>query len=137
MFHIVGGRRELGYVHFCFFSLSDGILTINAYCWYAFFIDLFFGLWIYQDKARKATGMQIDVMQDDYTDHELFSLSSIKVYFHFFLFGFSWDLCFLERNQISILHALFVKIKPMDGNANWIIVLHYELGYEIQSPSLL
>lgn len=31
-----------------------------------------------KDKARKATGMQIDVMQDDYTDHELFSLSSIK-----------------------------------------------------------
>ncbi|KAH9656762.1 putative rRNA methyltransferase [Citrus sinensis] len=31
-----------------------------------------------KDKARRATGMQIDVMQDDYTDHELFSLSSIK-----------------------------------------------------------
>ncbi|KAJ0009800.1 hypothetical protein Pint_34703 [Pistacia integerrima] len=32
-----------------------------------------------KDKARKATGMQVDVMQDDYIDHELFSLSSIKV----------------------------------------------------------
>ncbi|KAF2317637.1 hypothetical protein GH714_033021 [Hevea brasiliensis] len=31
-----------------------------------------------QDKARKATGMQIDAMEDGYTDHELFSLSSIK-----------------------------------------------------------
>ncbi|XP_031271027.1 adoMet-dependent rRNA methyltransferase spb1 [Pistacia vera] len=31
-----------------------------------------------KDKARKATGMQVDVMQDDYIDHELFSLSSIK-----------------------------------------------------------
>ncbi|XP_044509137.1 pre-rRNA 2'-O-ribose RNA methyltransferase [Mangifera indica] len=31
-----------------------------------------------KDKARKATGMQVDVMQDGYIDHELFSLSSIK-----------------------------------------------------------
>lgn len=31
-----------------------------------------------KDKARKATGMQSDVMEDGYTDHELFSLSSIK-----------------------------------------------------------
>ncbi|KAF5745723.1 putative ribosomal RNA methyltransferase [Tripterygium wilfordii] len=31
-----------------------------------------------KDKARKATGMQIDAMEDGYTDHELFSLSSIK-----------------------------------------------------------
>ncbi|KAK4761270.1 hypothetical protein SAY87_006163 [Trapa incisa] len=31
-----------------------------------------------KDKARKATGMQIDVMEDGYIDHELFSLSSIK-----------------------------------------------------------
>ncbi|KAK2991692.1 hypothetical protein RJ640_016398 [Escallonia rubra] len=31
-----------------------------------------------KDKSRKATGMQVDVMEDGYTDHELFSLSSIK-----------------------------------------------------------
>ncbi|KAM7514708.1 hypothetical protein LguiA_004291 [Lonicera macranthoides] len=31
-----------------------------------------------KDKARKATGMQSDVMEDGYTDLELFSLSSIK-----------------------------------------------------------
>ncbi|KAL8116143.1 adoMet-dependent rRNA methyltransferase spb1 [Apium graveolens] len=31
-----------------------------------------------KDKARKATGMQVDVMEDGYTDHDLFSLSSIK-----------------------------------------------------------
>eukprot|EP00268_Persea_americana_P012124 TRINITY_DN1508_c0_g1_i2.p1 TRINITY_DN1508_c0_g1~~TRINITY_DN1508_c0_g1_i2.p1 ORF type:complete len:850 (-),score=220.80 TRINITY_DN1508_c0_g1_i2:304-2853(-) len=31
-----------------------------------------------KDKARKATGMQIDAMEDGYTDRELFSLSSIK-----------------------------------------------------------
>ncbi|XP_077220262.1 ftsJ-like methyltransferase family protein [Tasmannia lanceolata] len=31
-----------------------------------------------KDKARKATGMQIDAMEDGYTDHELFSLSAIK-----------------------------------------------------------
>ncbi|KAJ4825691.1 hypothetical protein Tsubulata_041417 [Turnera subulata] len=31
-----------------------------------------------KEKLRKATGMQIDVLQDDYVDHELFSLSSIK-----------------------------------------------------------
>lgn len=31
-----------------------------------------------KDKARKATGMQSDVMEDGYTDIELFSLSSIK-----------------------------------------------------------
>ncbi|KAB1207299.1 AdoMet-dependent rRNA methyltransferase spb1 [Morella rubra] len=31
-----------------------------------------------KDKARKATGMQIDAMEDGYVDHELFSLSSIK-----------------------------------------------------------
>ncbi|OMO74329.1 hypothetical protein CCACVL1_16820 [Corchorus capsularis] len=31
-----------------------------------------------KDKLRKATGMQIDVMEDGYIDHELFSLSSIK-----------------------------------------------------------
>lgn len=31
-----------------------------------------------KDKSRKATGMQSDVMEDGYTDHELFSLSSIK-----------------------------------------------------------
>lgn len=36
-----------------------------------------------QDKARKATGMQIDATEDGYIDHELFSLSSIKVCFHF------------------------------------------------------
>ncbi|KAL6213617.1 hypothetical protein ACLB2K_013064 [Fragaria x ananassa] len=31
-----------------------------------------------QDKVRKATGMQIDAMQDGYTDDTLFSLSAIK-----------------------------------------------------------
>ncbi|XP_057516940.1 uncharacterized protein LOC130798092 [Amaranthus tricolor] len=31
-----------------------------------------------KDKARKATGMQIDAMQDGYVDNELFSLASIK-----------------------------------------------------------
>ncbi|XP_050388256.1 adoMet-dependent rRNA methyltransferase spb1 [Argentina anserina] len=31
-----------------------------------------------QDKVRKATGMQIDAMQDGYTDDNLFSLSAIK-----------------------------------------------------------
>ncbi|KAI3712203.1 hypothetical protein L1987_70754 [Smallanthus sonchifolius] len=31
-----------------------------------------------KDKSRKATGMQSDVMEDGYTDYELFSLSSIK-----------------------------------------------------------
>lgn len=31
-----------------------------------------------KDKVRKATGMQIDAMEDGYTDYELFSLSSIK-----------------------------------------------------------
>ncbi|CAM8968904.1 unnamed protein product [Rhodiola kirilowii] len=31
-----------------------------------------------KDKARKATGMQIDAMQDGYTDNDLFSLASIK-----------------------------------------------------------
>ncbi|KAL8223785.1 hypothetical protein R6Q57_019260 [Mikania cordata] len=31
-----------------------------------------------KDKARKATGMQSDVMDDGYTDYELFSLTSIK-----------------------------------------------------------
>ncbi|KAF3435723.1 hypothetical protein FNV43_RR22815 [Rhamnella rubrinervis] len=31
-----------------------------------------------KDKARKATGMQTDALDDGYTDHELFSLSSIK-----------------------------------------------------------
>lgn len=31
-----------------------------------------------KDKARKATGMQVDVMEDGYTDNDLFSLSSIK-----------------------------------------------------------
>lgn len=72
--------------------------------------------------------MQIDVMQDDYTDHELFSLSSIKVFFHFFLFAFSCDLCYLERNHISVLHTLFVKVKPIDGIENCIIILHYVIG---------
>lgn len=32
-----------------------------------------------KDKARKATGMQTDAIEDGYVDHELFSLSSIKV----------------------------------------------------------
>ncbi|XP_061359607.1 uncharacterized protein LOC133303671 isoform X2 [Gastrolobium bilobum] len=31
-----------------------------------------------KDKARKATGMQMDVMEDGYVDQELFALSSIK-----------------------------------------------------------
>ncbi|XP_021730562.1 adoMet-dependent rRNA methyltransferase spb1-like [Chenopodium quinoa] len=31
-----------------------------------------------KDKARKATGMQIDALQDGYVDNELFSLASIK-----------------------------------------------------------
>ncbi|XP_022947772.1 adoMet-dependent rRNA methyltransferase spb1-like [Cucurbita moschata] len=31
-----------------------------------------------KDKARKALGMQLDVMEDGYIDHELFSLSNIK-----------------------------------------------------------
>ncbi|XP_010531430.1 PREDICTED: putative rRNA methyltransferase isoform X1 [Tarenaya hassleriana] len=31
-----------------------------------------------KDKLRKATGAQVDVLEDGYTDHELFSLSSIK-----------------------------------------------------------
>lgn len=36
---------------------------------------------MWQDKARKATGMQKDVTEDSYVDLELFSLSSIKVCF--------------------------------------------------------
>lgn len=31
-----------------------------------------------KDKSRKATGMQVDATEDGYTDHELFSLSSMK-----------------------------------------------------------
>ncbi|RHN61301.1 putative 27S pre-rRNA (guanosine(2922)-2'-O)-methyltransferase [Medicago truncatula] len=31
-----------------------------------------------KDKARKATGMQMDVVEDGYVDHELFSLASMK-----------------------------------------------------------
>ncbi|XP_039013079.1 adoMet-dependent rRNA methyltransferase spb1-like [Hibiscus syriacus] len=31
-----------------------------------------------KDKSRKATGIQIDALEDGYVDHELFSLSSIK-----------------------------------------------------------
>ncbi|KAF9602329.1 hypothetical protein IFM89_026502 [Coptis chinensis] len=31
-----------------------------------------------KEKSHKATGMQIDALTDDYVDHELFSLSSIK-----------------------------------------------------------
>ncbi|KAK7257950.1 hypothetical protein RIF29_32300 [Crotalaria pallida] len=31
-----------------------------------------------KDKARKATGMQMDAVEDGYVDHELFSLSAIK-----------------------------------------------------------
>ncbi|GMY10001.1 adomet-dependent rrna methyltransferase spb1 [Fagus crenata] len=31
-----------------------------------------------KEKVRKATGMQIDALEDGYVDHELFSLSSIK-----------------------------------------------------------
>lgn len=34
---------------------------------------------ICQDKARKATGPQMDILEDEYVDHELFSLSAIKV----------------------------------------------------------
>jgi len=34
-----------------------------------------------QDKARKATGMQVDALQDGYVDSELFSLASVKVCF--------------------------------------------------------
>ena len=33
----------------------------------------------FQDKARKATGMQIDATGDDYGDPDLFSISVIKV----------------------------------------------------------
>ncbi|KAE8732191.1 isoflavone reductase-like protein [Hibiscus syriacus] len=32
----------------------------------------------WSDKSRKATGMQIDALENSYVDHELFSLSSIK-----------------------------------------------------------
>lgn len=42
---------------------------------------LIFYLTVLQDKSRKATGMQIDALEDGYVDHELFSLSSIKVRF--------------------------------------------------------
>ncbi|MCI00828.1 hypothetical protein A2U01_0021850, partial [Trifolium medium] len=31
-----------------------------------------------KDKARKATGMQMDAVEDGYVDHELFSLASMK-----------------------------------------------------------
>jgi hypothetical protein len=34
---------------------------------------------LFQDKARKATGMQIDATGDDYGDPDLFSISVIKV----------------------------------------------------------
>lgn len=37
----------------------------------------------FQDKARKATGMQIDATGDDYGDPDLFSISVIKVPFCF------------------------------------------------------
>jgi AdoMet-dependent rRNA methyltransferase SPB1 len=36
---------------------------------------------LFQDKARKATGMQIDATGDNYGDPDLFSISAIKVPF--------------------------------------------------------
>lgn len=38
-----------------------------------------------QENCRKATYMKIDALEDGYVDHELFSLTSIKVWFHFYL----------------------------------------------------
>lgn len=42
------------------------------------FVLTYMGL-LLQDKARKATGMQIDATGDDYGDPDLFSISVIKV----------------------------------------------------------
>lgn len=53
----------------------------------------------FQDKSRKATGMQVDATEDGYTDHELFSLSSMKVSLQFdlslFISGFIFGNWFL------------------------------------------
>lgn len=49
---------------------------------------------IFQDKVRKATGPQIDALEDGYIDNELFSLSAIKV-LHFFLSNLVVKLCYL------------------------------------------
>lgn len=68
-------------------NLNSWHATIHSLLLVCFF-DLFFCNLTFQDKARKATGMQVDVMQDGYIDHELFSLSSIKVGFCFCSFSF-------------------------------------------------
>lgn len=52
------------------------------------------GLFIFQDKARKATGMQIDATGDDYGDPDLFSISVIKVSYLFL--GSCFVLCLLS-----------------------------------------
>ena len=47
------------------------------WCWFEIYADIW--LSSFQDKARKATGMQIDATGDDYGDPDLFSISVIKV----------------------------------------------------------
>jgi hypothetical protein len=67
----------------------------------------------FQDKARKATGMQIDATGDDYGDPDLFSISVIKVSWCFSshvlcyvsLVAFFWDLILVARWK-TILHDI-------------------------------
>ena len=70
---------------------------------------------------RKSTGMQIDALEDGYTDIELFSLSSIKVCFTSLRFFFVF-----KSNRILILPlCLYInsKSKPWDRNDNQIFLI--------------
>lgn len=91
----------------CFILLWSVALVIHL-------LDLILPLLIIcQDKTRKATGPQMDVLEDGYVDHELFSLSAIKV-LHFCLQSVCWIFYFILRARIKRkLVLLFIGFKSI------------------------
>jgi len=64
-------------------GILSSVLFYNPFLWMGWGWLIALHIWVLQDKARKATGMQVDAVED-YVDHELFSLASMKVCFNLF-----------------------------------------------------
>jgi len=74
-------------------GILNSVLFYNPFLWMRSSWLIALHIWALQDKARKATGMQVDAVED-YVDHELFSLASMKVCFNLFTFSISGQVLF-------------------------------------------
>jgi hypothetical protein len=66
----------------------------------------------FQDKARKATGMQIDATEEGYGDPDLFSINAIKV-----------SCCFHSPIFLSLLGTLWKLKHSRSQNFSSVIII--------------